>query len=669
MSNPVREYVKRVASIDLESFPRWDLKKPLPKLPVPRLHDTIGRYLLAIQPLVSDEQYDKTAKLCRDFLESGGLGEELQEKLLDIADESDNWVYQFWLDDMYMKPRLSLPVNSNPGMVFPKQYFEDQDAQLRFAARLISGILDYKTIIDSHDLPIDRCTSREKGQPLCMNQYYRLFSSYRVPGVNKDSLVISSSSIMPEPEHVIVICKNQFFVLDILVNFTRLSDDNMYTQLKRIVKQANESEEDNELNEPIGILTSLDRDSWANNRIRLMNDSTNRDTLDMIERCIFVLCLDKPMPLSFNHQRSIDETMHNLRDDVSLASQMLHGSGSKYNSCNRWFDKTMQFIISEDGACGLCYEHSPSEGIAVVRLIEHLLAYMEEKRKRRLPRMHSICELAKPRKLHWKTDVQVTKAIQHAKYTLDKLITTLDLYCLRFEHYGKDFPKSQNMSPDSFIQLALQLTYYKVHGCLVSTYESASIRRYRNGRVDVIRSAHMKALEWVKAMVGETECDDTEKMKLFREAVRHQTRVMTQAILGEGIDNHLLGLRAVATEVLGRETPEIFQDRTFIESNQFILSTSQVPTTMDTFMCYGPVVHDGYGVCYNPHPGYMIFAVTSFNPCDKTRSDFFAYTIESSLRQMREVCLKDYEMRLSSTPNGNASHSLKSNGTLNGVSK
>jgi len=38
-----------------------------------------------------------------------------------------------------------------------------------------------------------------------------------------------------------------------------------------------------------------------------------------------------------------------------------------------------QFVIAEDGACGLCYEHSPSEGIAVVQLIEHLLAYMYAK--------------------------------------------------------------------------------------------------------------------------------------------------------------------------------------------------------------------------------------------------------------------------------------------------
>ena len=108
----------------------------------------------------------------------------------------------------------------------------------------------------------------------------------------------------------------------------------------------------------------------------LFVDSTNRDSLDAIERCIFVLCLDKGIPISFNHQNSIDETTKNLRDDVSLAFQMLHGMGTNLNGANRWYDKTMQFVISEDGACGLNYEHSPSEGIAVVQLIEHLLRYM-----------------------------------------------------------------------------------------------------------------------------------------------------------------------------------------------------------------------------------------------------------------------------------------------------
>ncbi len=90
--------------------------------------------------------------------------------------------------------------------------------------------------------------------------------------------------------------------------------------------------------------------------VPLLTVSVNRDSLDLIERCIFIVCLDDPIPLSFNHQTSIDETNMGFRDDVSLATQMLHGFGTKVNSCNRWFDKTMQVkttILPHPSPCGL----------------------------------------------------------------------------------------------------------------------------------------------------------------------------------------------------------------------------------------------------------------------------------------------------------------------------
>jgi len=48
-----------------------------------------------------------------------------------------------------------------------------------------------------------------------------------------------------------------------------------------------------------------------------------------------------------------------------------------------------------------------------------------------------------------------------------------------------------------------------------------------------------------------------------------------QAILGRGIDNHLLGLRAIA-EHGGVKTPQLFVDNAYQISNHFTLSTSQV---------------------------------------------------------------------------------------------
>ena len=57
-------------------------------------------------------------------------------------------------------------------------------------------------------------------------------------------------------------------------------------------------------------------------------------------------------------------------------------------------------------------------------------------------------------------------------------------------------------------------------------------------------------------------------------------------------------------------------------------------------MCYGPVVPNGYGVCYNPHPDNMVIVITSFKADESTQADFFASTLDSSFRQMRELCLK-----------------------------
>ncbi|CAF0786065.1 unnamed protein product [Brachionus calyciflorus] len=621
-------------------YTKWDVTKPLPKLPVPSLKESLEKYLRCIMPIVSEQVYKKTEHLVMEFLKEGGIGEKLQAKLIEIADEKDNWAYDWWLNDMYLLNKLPLPINSNPAMIFPKENFEDEDDQLRFTARLISGIMDYKCVIDQKELPVDRCTCREKGQPLCMEQYYRLFSSYRIPGEDKDKLVNSKTHLLLEPEHVIVLSRNQMFVLDVIVNFTRLSDDQLYHQLKRIKRQSEEDENTSNAFTNVGFLTSLSRDEWARARLELLRDSTNRDCIDMIERCIFIVCLDKKVNYCSNKENmDVDNDTElcktSLRD---YAFQMLHGCSSENNSGNRWFDKTMQFIISEDGICGLSYEHSPAEGIVVIELSEHLFRYLEEKRKQKLYRMPSICELPIPRKLRWRISDSINTQIDKAKLSFDERIEDLDLLVLKFEKFGRDFPKKVKTSPDTFIQLSMQLAYYKLYNRLVSTYESASTRRFRHGRVDNIRANSCEALSWVQSMHPDSNASKKEKYELFMKAVQYQTDLMIDNILGKGMDCHLLVLKQISIEY-NFGIPELFLDESYNISNHFSLSTSQIPTTMEgSFMCYGPVVHDGYGCAYNPKPNYILFAISSFKSCTTTSSKMFAESLERSLNEIYDLC-------------------------------
>ncbi|XP_042648204.1 choline O-acetyltransferase isoform X2 [Tyto alba] len=530
----------------------------VPKLPVPPLQQTLRMYLQCMKHLVPEEQFRKTKVIVEQFGMAGGLGESLQQILKERREKTTNWVFNYWLDDMYLNNRLALPVNSSPAVIFARQYFKDVNDQLRFAANLISGVQDYKALLDNHALPVDFAHGQLSGHPLCMKQYYGLFSSYRLPGHTKDTLVAQKSSVMPEPEHIIVACNNQFFVLDVVINFRRLSEGDLFTQLRKIAKMA---ENEEEMLPPIGLLTTDGRTEWAEARTILMKDSTNRDSLDMIERCICLVCLDSPSGVDLN--------------DTNMALQLLHGGGYHKNGANRWYDKPMQFVVGRDGVCGTVCEHSPFDGIILVQCTEHLLKHMKESSKK-LVRADSVSELPAPRRLRWKCSPEIQSRLASSAEKLQRIVENLDFIAYKFENYGKEFIKKQKISPDAYIQVALQLAFYRCHRRLVPTYESASIRRFDEGRVDNIRSATSEAFAFVKAMTdNKTALSDSEKMQRFKDAIAAQTNYTILAITGMAIDNHLLGLREVAREHL-KELPEIFTDETYLTSNRFILSTSQL---------------------------------------------------------------------------------------------
>ncbi|KAM3862794.1 choline O-acetyltransferase [Diretmus argenteus] len=590
----------------------------MPKLPIPALKETLDMYLRCMKHLVTEDQFQKTQHTVRQFGAPGGVGELLQNKLLERRESQANWVYDYWLNDMYLNNRLALPVNSSPAMVFPQQNFKAPIDTLRFAAHLISGVLEYKVLLDARALPVDYARGQLAGTRLCMEQYYRLFTSYRLPGPERDTLVAQESSVMPEPEHIIVACKNQFFVLDVVINFRRLNERDLLTQLEKIVKMADSEEE---RLPPIGLLTSDGRTEWAESRSVLMRESTNRDSLDMIERCLCLVCLD-------------DSGGPELTD-TTRAMLMLHGGGVDKNGGNRWYDKPMQFVIGSDGCCGVVCEHSPFEGIVLVQCTEYLLKYMIGSPSK-LVRAASVSELPAPRRLRWKCTPEIHKLLASSADKLQRLVRNLDMNVHKFYDYGKEFIKKQKMSPDAYIQVALQLAYYRCHGRPVSTYESASIRRFQEGRVDNIRSATPEALAFVKAMTdGSTS--DAEKMEKLRGAISAQTKYTILAITGMAIDNHLLGLRGIAHE-LKMEKPEIFKDEAYFISNHFILSTSQVPTTVEMFCCYGPVVPNGYGACYNPQSDHIIFCVSSFRESPQTCSADFVKVVVQGLLEMRDLC-------------------------------
>lgn len=92
---------------------------------------------------------------------------------------------------MYLNYREPIVINSNPGMVFPPRKFTTILDVARFTARLIDATLSHKDILNRRALPLEKATSREPGQPLCMAQYYRILGCCRIPGRVRDSQYIA----------------------------------------------------------------------------------------------------------------------------------------------------------------------------------------------------------------------------------------------------------------------------------------------------------------------------------------------------------------------------------------------------------------------------------------------------------------------------------------------
>ncbi|KAK2146561.1 hypothetical protein LSH36_599g00000, partial [Paralvinella palmiformis] len=176
---------------------------------------------------------------------------------------------------------------------------------------------------------------------------------------------------------------------------------------------------------------------------------------------------------------------------------------------------------------------------------------------------------------------------------LDSTIQDLDLIGFIFDIFGKNIPKANKLSPDAFIQVALQLAYYRMYG-------------------------------------------QSQQLHL---------RESTEVIKGQGIDRHFLGLKLIALEN-GIDLSKLLTDPVFESSCYWQLSTSQVPTKSENILCFAPVVPDGYGVCYNPMEKSMLFAVSAWNSCPDTNAAKLYSHLKEALIDAQDILMQSQNSNL-----------------------
>ncbi|KAL4004301.1 hypothetical protein ACER0C_004014 [Sarotherodon galilaeus] len=597
-------------------------QKGLPRLPVPPLQETCERYLSCLEPIVTVDELKHTKQLMKEFLKEGGDGEKLQRSLERNACTTDNWLADYGIQINYLDSRESLLIY-NSGFVLPRMDFIDKQGQIRCAAKVIKAVLDFKTMIEDETLPVQYM----RGEPLCMMQYFRALSSCRVPGQKTDSLVFHAKN-SNSPRHITVAQNSQFFTVEVYhSDGTPITADQLCVQLERI---CNSSLETNA--EHVGILTTLRRDAWYKYYNKLRGPS-NKKSVSAIERSICVLCLDKAIPRTYEKYSGFEPL------------QVLHGGGSQWNSANRWFDKSLQFIVGEDGTCGFNMLHAIIDGTPCMALSDYITSSMKKPQMMESP----VALLPMPQKLYFNITPDIKTAIEEAKQSIDKHAQDLDLRVLVFNHFGKKIPKAHQISPDAFIQMAIQLAYYRIHQQCCASYEAASMRLFRKGRLSVILSTSSASAAFVKSF-DDPKKQNSDKRNLLENAIKVHTwntniSITIQylsEIRGRTTFGHFLALKVQAIEN-SIPMPDIYTDTSLDKAFNFLLSTSQVSFKAPCLACAVPEKLNVYDFCYSVTSDDFTFVVSAWKSCKENNVVRLIQTLEDTLLDM-EMLLEETKL-------------------------
>ncbi|XP_073454519.1 carnitine O-acetyltransferase-like [Aquarana catesbeiana] len=605
------------ATVFLHSLRRYSSPTPLPRQPVPDLQKTLSRYLRSLQPLVSDEELESTRELVEEFLRPGGQGEELERQLQRRAERTENWLSDWRQECIYLENHLPLPVHSSPAVILPQREYRDWRGQLRFASKLICGVLDFKAKIESPG----SLEELWRGQPLCPDQYNKFFGSCREPGYKRDRVLLQPPN--KAPPHRVTVCKNyQFFELDVYnSDGSPLTEDQIHQQMLFLRAHSKKTDK-----EPVGVLTTDHRNSWGRAYNTLIRDRLNRESVRSIQRSLFTVCLDATA-LKYS------EDLYSSR----TAAQMLHGGGSHANSGNRWFDKTLQFVVGEDGTCGLIYDQATADASAVLRMLRHVLDYCS-RGPSLLPPRTPITRVPPPRKLYFNFPPETKQHVEQAKQNLDILVSDLDICCFTFADFGKKFPQKHNLSPGAFLQISLQLAYYRLHSSLCATCEVVSLRVFHQGRSDVVRCSSPEALEFVQAADDPSKSVE-EKLALMLRAIQSHQTAREQVLQGQSIDGTILALKMLCITT-GLALPTLLMDTSYAVSSHWKLFTGQVASPMACVICYGPLVPDGYSVCFAPSQESITVCVSAFDCCQETDAERLSDSLHVALRDMHSFIVQ-----------------------------
>ncbi|MEN8220307.1 MAG: choline/carnitine O-acyltransferase [Pseudomonadota bacterium] len=548
---------------------KYPFQDSLPKQPVPSLEKTCEYYLQMLAPLLNETDLARTKEQVKIFQQQ--IGPQLQQQLETIAASTQtSYIYNF-LHNRLLEHQSSL-FHQNFSSVLMLDSSNNNVPFAKFVAGWIVSLLRFYLKIKQGEFAPNDDVRRK---PFGIHEYLKFFGQTRIPGVECDTLQQASAS-----KHIVVIRRNVFYLLTLL-------NSDVLPNIADIAQQINWILEQSVTGEPaIGLLTSMNRERWMRLRSHLVAyDSKNSSTLDIIDNALFVVCLDESIP------PHIEATTKNA----------LYSDGG-----NRWFDKSLQLIFTPDNQLALNIEHAELDGYPTLRFFADVNQYyqqLEDEQTTTFPGIY-------PKPLQWNLSDEILKTIKQAEENAKNLIDNYEMRVLEIKEFGRRFIAKQQLHADALVQLSLQLTYFRLYGKMVSSYEPIAMGHFRYGRVEGIRSVTAESLQLMKTLTE--NIPNNNKWQALKKANDTHVSLLANIMNGKtGGDRYLFALHSLARQQGIK--PDIFMDKVYREIfSKSPLSTTSLPNlSLDCLINFHPEVADGYAIFYSIKPDKIYFTITS----------------------------------------------------------
>ena len=349
--------------------PLYQHQKSLPALPViSNIDTTIRKLIPTIVPLAKNDIEITNLQSCLSKFpnQAHHLQERLQEHAKQIG-TSSSWLQQWWNTYCYLQVRDSVVINVSYFFHFQTDPTVTNIVQRAAAIAYRTG--QFRTRIVTGQFPAEQIGKGSNSKPLCSVAYKYMFHACRIPQLQQDTYRIYDPS---KYHHVIVSIRGQFYKVPLINPTTNepydisTIEDAIQQCIDYTIQQSNDS---HSLLLQLGWCTSSNRDKWANVRQQLthVGGIEMEQALRDMESGVVAICLDiDDVPVSRTEIAQM--LLHGSTTTSSSSSHSSSGTGG-----NRWFDKSIQFIVSNHGkAAGLLGEHSMMDGMPVVQLANYV---------------------------------------------------------------------------------------------------------------------------------------------------------------------------------------------------------------------------------------------------------------------------------------------------------